>query len=118
VVAHDRRVRASLAGLLALDDQVEVVATAGRAAAALAELEGRRPGAVVVDPRLPDVADGVAFVRDVRTARPEVTVVVIAWSALPAQLLADDPRVSVVAADGGDLGDRVLAALRPPLGGS
>jgi CheY-like chemotaxis protein len=112
VVDADRRVRSSLAGLHGLAEQVEVVGSAGHARAALDACESRRPDAVVIDPRLPELPDGIAFIRRLRAERPEVRVVAIAWSAGLGALLGDDEGIAVIAPDGGDLGDRILDALR------
>lgn len=112
VVDADRRVRGSLAGLLDLADHVEVVGSAGHARAALDECEACRPDAVIIDPRLPDLPDGIAFIRRLRAERPEVRVIVIAWVPGTGALLGDDTGVQVVAADGGELGDRILEALQ------
>jgi CheY-like chemotaxis protein len=116
VVDADRRVRSSLAGLLELAEHVEVVGSVGHARAALDACESRRPDAVVIDPRLPELLDGVAFIRRLRAERPEVRIVVIAWAPGLAALLGDDAEIRVIAPDGGDLGDRILDALRaaPP----
>jgi CheY-like chemotaxis protein len=112
VVDADRRVRSSLAGLLSLADQVEVVGSAGGARAALDACERSRPDAVVVDPRLPELPDGIAFIRGLRARRPAVRVVVIAWSPALAPVVADDEGISVVSPDGGDLAERIVEALR------
>jgi CheY-like chemotaxis protein len=114
VVDADRRVRSSLADLLALAEHVEVVGSAGHARAAVDACEAERPDAVVIDPRLPELPEGIAFIRGLRADHPEVRVVVVAWSSSLALLLGDDPGIVVVAADGGDLADRIVDALRPP----
>jgi CheY-like chemotaxis protein len=114
VVDADRRVRASLAGLLDLAEDVEVVGSVGHARAALDACADRRPDAVVVDPRLPELTDGIAFIRALRADRPEVRVVVVAWSPSMAPALGDDPGISVVGPDGGDLADRIIDALLAP----
>jgi DNA-binding NarL/FixJ family response regulator len=116
VVDADRRVRSSLTGLLDLAEQVQVVASAGHARAALDACEAERPDAVIVDPRLPELPDGIAFIRGLRAERPGVRVVVVAWSTSLALLLGDDPGISVVAAEDGDLADRIVEALRAPGG--
>ena len=116
VVDADRRVRSSLAGLLGLADQVEVVGSAGHARAALDVCEADRPDAVVVDPRLPELPDGIAFIRALRLDQPAVRVIVIAWSPVLAAEFGDDPEVTVVAADGGDLAERIVDVLRAPAG--
>ncbi len=114
IVDADRRVRSSLAGLLDLAELVEVVGSVGHARAALDACEERRPDAVVVDPRLPELPDGIAFIRGLRADRPEVRVVVVAWSPGLAPILADDPGISIVSPEGGDLADRIVDALRAP----
>jgi CheY-like chemotaxis protein len=116
VVDADRRVRSSLAGLLDLAEHVEVVGSAGHARAALDACESRRPDAVVIDPRLPELLDGVAFIRRLRAEQPRVRIVAIAWAPGLAALLDDDREIRVIAPDGGDLADRILDALRaaPP----
>ncbi len=111
VVDADRRVRASLAGLLDLAEHVEVVGSAGDARLALEACEAQRPDAVIVDPRLPELPDGIAFIRGLRADQPRVRVVVVAWSPGLAPILADDPGISVVSPDGGDLADRIVDAL-------
>jgi CheY-like chemotaxis protein len=114
VVDADRRMRSSLSGLLDLAEQVQVVASAGHARAALDACEAAQPDAVIVDPRLPELPDGIAFIRGLRAERPAVRVVVVAWSPALGLLLGDDPGISVVAAEGGDLADRIVEALRTP----
>jgi hypothetical protein len=112
VVDADRRVRTSLVGLLDLAVEVEVVASAGHARAAVDACEACRPDVVVIDPRLPELPDGVAFIRRLRAEHPEVHVVALAWAPGLDTLLGDDPGVRVVGPDGGELGDRILEALR------
>lgn len=114
VVDADRRVRSSLAGLLDLVERVEVVGSAGHARAALDACESCRPDAVIIDPRLPELPDGIGFIRGLRADRPEVRVVVIAWAPGLERLLGNDAGISVVAPEGGELGDRILEALRTP----
>lgn len=115
VVDADRRVRSSLTDLLGLAEHVEIVASAGHARAALDACEAERPDAVIVDPRLPELPDGIAFIRGLRAERPWVRVVVVAWSSSLALLVGDDPGIAVVAAEGGDLADRIIEALRAPV---
>jgi DNA-binding NarL/FixJ family response regulator len=66
IVDADRRVRRDLAGLLALGPGLEIVGTAADAASAMSLVETQLPDLVVVDPRLPHVDDGLAFVAGVR----------------------------------------------------
>jgi DNA-binding NarL/FixJ family response regulator len=72
IVDADRRVRRDLAELLALTPGTEIVGSAPDGPSALAQLAEADPDVVVVDPRLPSVEDGIAFldrVRDVSAAR-------------------------------------------------
>lgn len=112
VVDADRRVRSSLAGLLDLADHVKVVGSAGHARAAFEECESCRPDAVIIDPRLPELPDGVAFIRRLRSEQPGVRVIAIAWAPGTGELLGGDPGIEVVAPDGSELGDRIIEALR------
>ena len=89
VVDADERVRESLSGLLAIGDQVEVVGSAGDAAGALALIPTVRPDVVVLDPRLPEVERGVAFIDAVRRENPGVRVLVMHWSEVVEECLDD-----------------------------
>lgn len=66
VVDADRRVRRDLAGLVDLADGCASVGVAGDTDSALAVIRRERPDVVVLDPRLPDVESGMAFVSRVR----------------------------------------------------
>jgi len=75
--------------------QVFAAATAGRARE---QFHAESPDSVILDLRLPDPADGLALIREFRTASPEVKIVVLAgWT-------ADLDRHSEIA-----LVDRILA---------
>ena len=89
VVDADERVRESLAGLLAIGEHVEVVGSAGDAAGALALIPGVRPDVIVLDPRLPEVERGVAFIDAVRREAPGVKVLVMHWSDVVEECLDD-----------------------------
>ena len=80
VVDADDRVRESLAGLLGIGDRVIVVGSAGGATQALDLVASESPDVVVVDPRLPEVAGGVAFIARVRAQAPDVRVLVMSWT--------------------------------------
>ena len=80
VVDADDRVRESLSGLLAIGDRVHVVGSAGQAAVALDLVIDQRPDIVVVDPRLPELDGGVAFIRDLRARVPEIRILAMSWS--------------------------------------
>ena len=79
IVDADRRVQQSLADLLEVTGKVEVVGRAIDVRAALEEVERSHPDAVLVDPRLPDVEAGVALIRGLETAWPELRVVLTGW---------------------------------------
>jgi DNA-binding NarL/FixJ family response regulator len=79
VVDADHRVRDSLAGLLAIGDELEVVGRTGHPATALDLCRELTPDVVVVDPRLPEVDDGLRLVTAVRTACPDTIVLVLSW---------------------------------------
>jgi DNA-binding NarL/FixJ family response regulator len=79
IVDADHRVRDSLSGLLGLGEELEVVGRAGHPAAALELCADLAPDVVVVEPRLPDVAGGLALVAEVRARFPGTTVLVLSW---------------------------------------
>lgn len=80
VVDADDRVRESLSGLLAIGDRVRVVGSAGGAATALALAVSEAPDVVIVDPRLPEVSGGIAFIQELRAIAPDVRIVAMSWS--------------------------------------
>ena len=73
----DRRVQAALAEALRVAG-LEVIGTAGESARALA-LMADGADVLVIDPRLPDLADGRALVESVAHHWPEVRIVVMGW---------------------------------------
>ncbi len=80
VVDSDDRTRETLVGLLAIGGQVDVVASAGHADAALEAIAVTSPDVVVVDPRLPDMARGLAFITRVRARWPEMRILAMSSS--------------------------------------
>jgi two-component system, response regulator YesN len=80
IVDADRRVQQSLADLLGVGGEVSVVGRASDVRAALELVEETRPDAVLVDPRLPDVEAGVALIRGLETAWPDLRIVLTGWS--------------------------------------
>ena len=80
IVDADDRVRESLAGLLAIGDRVVVVGAAGAANLALELVTSESPDVVVVDPRLPDVDGGIAFIGRLRSIAPDVRILAMSWS--------------------------------------
>jgi two-component system, NarL family, response regulator DevR len=91
VVDADERVRESLTGLLAIGDRVVVVGSCGDTAAALELVAAAEPDVVIVDPRLPEVDGGLAFINRLRKRAPGVRILVMSWS----------DAVEAVAIDGG-----------------
>jgi DNA-binding NarL/FixJ family response regulator len=79
VVDADHRVRESLASLLGLSDEVEVVGSVGHVVAALDQCADTQPDAIVLDPRLPDIDAGLALIGTLRRRFPGVRVVVLGW---------------------------------------
>jgi CheY-like chemotaxis protein len=96
VVDADRRVRDGLTGLLACDASVELAGSASHPGAAVELSASTRPDAIVIDPRLPEVADGIALIERLRAALPDLRVVVLAWSGALERAFGADAQVSVV----------------------
>lgn len=80
IVDADRRVQQSLADLLGVTGQVEVVGRAGDVRAALELIERVRPDVVLVDPRLPDLEAGNALITGMVRAWPRMRIVQTGWS--------------------------------------
>jgi DNA-binding NarL/FixJ family response regulator len=83
VVDADDRVRESLTKLLCIGDRVEVVGSAGQTGPALDVVMATDPDVVVVDPRLPEVDGGLAFIRRLRSVAPSVRVLVMGGTDTP-----------------------------------
>ena len=81
IVDADRRVRQSLADLLSVAG-LPVVGAAGDAGDAAALLDTTHPTVVLVDPRLPDVDAGEAFLASLVARSPQLRVVLMGWSDL------------------------------------
>src|SRR5262245_39052283 len=80
LVDADDRVRESWCGLLCIGDRIEVVGSAGATDVALDVIRDTKPDVVVVDPRLPDLDGGIAFIDRVRGAIADVRVVALCGS--------------------------------------
>ncbi len=79
VLDADRRVRAALASLIGLASGLALVGSTGRIDEALGQLGSERPDVVVLDPRLPDVDDGLQLITAIRAGRPDIGIVVLTW---------------------------------------
>ncbi len=79
IVDADRRVLQSLADLLGVTGEVDVVGRAADVRAALEEIERVHPDVVLVDPRLPDVDAGMALIGGMTRAWPSIRVVMTGW---------------------------------------
>ena len=80
LVDADDRVRESLAGILAIGGRIEVVGTAGHPGPALDLVASAEPDVVIVDPRLPEVDTGIAFISHLRSIAPGVRILAMSWS--------------------------------------
>jgi DNA-binding NarL/FixJ family response regulator len=80
IVDADRRVQQSLADLLGVTGEVEVVGRTGDVRAALELVEREHPDVVLVDPRLPDVEAGAALIAGLTRAWPSMRIVLTGWS--------------------------------------
>jgi len=80
VVDADDRTRESIVGLLRIRHRFDVVASAGHAGGAIALIREHRPDVVIVDPRLPDIPDGIALIRRIRVIAPDARILALGWS--------------------------------------
>ena len=82
IIDADRRVQQSLAEVLRVAGRVTVVGVAGDVRAGLELVEREHPDVVIVDPQLPDLAAGQAFLSGLRLAWPSTQVVLTGWTDL------------------------------------
>ena len=80
VIDADDRTRESIAGLLRIRHRFDVVGSAGHTTAAIALLREHRPDVVIVDPRLPELHDGIALIRRIRVILPTARILALGWS--------------------------------------
>lgn len=80
VVDADDRVRESLTGLLAIGGRCIVVASAGQVGPAFDLAIDQQPDVVIVDPRLPEVDGGMAFIARLKARLPDVRILAMSWS--------------------------------------
>src|SRR3954468_24872072 len=80
VVDADERTRESVVGILGIRHRFDVVGSAGLVADAIAIARACRPQVVILDPRLPEVSDGMALIRRLRVLDPEVAILAVGWA--------------------------------------
>jgi DNA-binding NarL/FixJ family response regulator len=80
VVDADDRTRESVAGILGIRHRFDVVGTAGHVDAAIGLARAHRPQVVVLDPRLPEVSDGMALISRLRQLDADVAILAVGWS--------------------------------------
>ena len=114
VVAADRRVRDSLASLLAATGRVEILGLAIDSPAALRLSGERRPDVILVDPSLADV-DGGTVVAELRHQVPGATILLVEWDDRSGLVV---PRWADGVLDVGSLPGALLAAIDPAARGS
>ena len=80
VVDADDRTRESIVGILGIRHRFNVVGSAGHVAEALGIARAHHPDVVILDPRLPEVTDGMALIKRLRTMDPETAILAVGWS--------------------------------------
>jgi DNA-binding NarL/FixJ family response regulator len=80
VVDADDRTRESIVGILGIRHRFEIVGSAGHAGAAISLVAVHRPDVVVIDPRLPELPDGIALIRRIRAIHPGVRILAVGWT--------------------------------------
>ena len=80
VVDADDRTRESVVGILGIRHRFIVVGSAGHVGEAVALAQAYRPQVVVLDPRLPEVSDGMALIRQLRQQDAAVAILAVGWS--------------------------------------
>lgn len=80
VVDADDRTRESIVGILGIRHRFDVVGSAGHVAEALGIARAHHPDVVILDPRLPEVSDGMALIRRLRAIDPETAILAVGWS--------------------------------------
>jgi len=80
VVDADDRTRESIVGLLRIRRRFEVIGSAGHVGAAVALVREHRPDVVIVDPRLPELPDGITLIRRIRAISPGARILALGWS--------------------------------------
>ncbi len=77
VVDADDLVCQTVAALIGIGGRIEVVGIAGASGQAIDAVRTTQPDVVLIDPRLPDLPDGLAFIRELHATAPATRVLVI-----------------------------------------
>jgi DNA-binding NarL/FixJ family response regulator len=80
VVDADDRTRESMVGLLGIGQRFRVVGSAGHLALAVELAEAHHPDIVIVDPRLPEVSDGMTLIARLRAMGAAIRILAVGWS--------------------------------------
>lgn len=80
VVDADDRTRESIVGILGIRHRFETIWSAGHVGAAISLVATHRPDVVVLDPRLPELPDGIALIRRIRAIHPAVRILAVGWT--------------------------------------
>jgi DNA-binding NarL/FixJ family response regulator len=80
VVDADDRTRESVVGILGIRHRFNVVGSAGYVTEAASLAEAHRPQVVILDPRLPEIPDGMALIRRLRQLDADVAILAVGWS--------------------------------------
>jgi DNA-binding NarL/FixJ family response regulator len=80
IVDADRRVRDSLRDLLCCEVGTDCIVAVGSIEDARLAVDTAEPAVVVIDPRLPGIADGIGLLDQLRAEHPATRVLVMSWS--------------------------------------
>lgn len=80
VIDADERTRESIVGLLGIRHRYDIVGSAGHVGAAIALVASKRPDVIVIDPRLPELPDGIALIRRIRAIHPDARILAVGWT--------------------------------------
>lgn len=115
IVDADRRVMQSLADLLSVSGEVNVLGGAGDVRSALELVETKRPDVVLVDPRLPDIEAGIALVAGLSRAWPQMRIIMTGWNDTAGHAKMDDTSTTYVSktASPEEFANAIVAACCP-----
>ena len=80
VVDADDRTRESIVGILGIRHRFNVVGSAGHIAEAVSLMASTHPDVVILDPRLPELTDGISLIKRIRAVQPTVRILALGWS--------------------------------------